>query len=269
MKFLRHIAILAAASALAACGYDDFGSYRPTEEEATPANALIGDLHRLYGGNSYMIYDDLTLAGYVSANDAGGNFFRTFVIEDSSGAIEVRAGLYDLHSVFPRGRYVAVKAKGLCLGMYDGVLQIGLPVSDGGYQADYFGYMGVLNRYVQSGGDYKEPQAARRGIDELDEHMCGMLVEIAGVAPEPDQDGNLPETWAVMDDEQQMHDGYRIFADGAGRQIAVHTSRYADFAAARIPTGRVTLRGILTYGKPYSGTTMFMIKLRDTNDVIR
>ena len=45
------------------------------------------------------------------------------------------------------------------------------------------------------------------------------------------------------------------------------TSGYASFAGDTVPAGRVTLTGILMYGK-FGGTReVFALKLRDGNDV--
>lgn len=49
--------------------------------------------------------------------------------------------------------------------------------------------------------------------------------------------------------------------------VAVVTSGYASFAGDTVPAGRVTLTGILMYGK-FGGTReVFALKLRDGNDV--
>lgn len=68
------------------------------------------------------------VSGNVTTSDREGNFFRSFFIEDETGAVEIRAGLYDLHAVYRLGQQVTVVADSLTLGLTGGVLQLGLPV---------------------------------------------------------------------------------------------------------------------------------------------
>ena len=267
MRLVRYTLILLFASALAACGYDDHGTPIASGNEPLPANMALGTLMELYAGEPALVSEDLTVAGYVSANDRSGNFYRTFIIQDGSGAMEIRAGLYDLHSVFPVGRYVAVKLRGLAIGTYDGVLQAGLPVtSDSGYDTDYFDYMPVMERYVFPADDYVAPTVAECLVGELEERMCGMLVQVADVIYVPEEgEAGIP-AWGG-DDDDPLRTGYRMFEERDGERVCVATSGYADFAADPVPSGRVTIRGILTYGKAVGGKKMFMLKLRDTDDL--
>ncbi|HAD56168.1 MAG TPA: hypothetical protein DCG00_01680 [Alistipes sp.] len=75
-------------------------------------------------------------------------------------------------------------------------------------------------------------------------------------------------TWADTGAESGMPaTGTVWFRDAAGDSVAVVTSGYASFAGDTVPAGRVTLTGILMYGK-FGGTReVFALKLRDGNDV--
>lgn len=76
------------------------------------------------------------------------------------------------------------------------------------------------------------------------------------------------DTWAQpADGDMQPETGTAMFRDIDGGRIAVVTSGYAAFAGERIPTGKVTLTGILMYGKFDGGSDCFALKFRDLDDV--
>lgn len=131
---------------LTGCGYNDFDGIVVPEYEEVPANVDIGYLRSLYKGEPLDIDRDMVVAGYVTANDLGSNFYRTFIVEDPTGAVEIKAGMFDLHNTFGYGRRVAIKAYGLVLGSYNGVLQIGRKSVESGYQTEY-----IATRYYPAG----------------------------------------------------------------------------------------------------------------------
>lgn len=250
------------------CGcYDKFGDYKPEAQEHTYPNMLIEDVRALYKGKPAIVNRDVVIAGYVSANDRQDNFYKTIVIDDGTGAIEVKAGVDYLFNLFPEGSYVAVRASGLTVGSYNGVLQIGLAAhGDASYQVEYFGHRAVVERYVFCERDMQASVAPiAKTIDQLTEDLCGRLVRIEGVTATALEE----QTWAIprTTPESSPASGYRIFADVANRQIAVQTSGYADFASEVVPSCTVSVTGILMHGKTDTGKTMFMLKMRSLYDV--
>lgn len=262
----RSCIALLSALLLCACGYDDFGPYEPGRKPPPADNADIGDIAAVYNGTPVTVQDDLVLSGRVTADDRSGNFYRVFMMEDATGAIEVRAGSYDLHNVFPVGRRVFIHLRGLVIGAYNGVLQVGLPpIAGSGFQTDYFGVPAVVQRYVVVGDERDLPQPAAVFIADLDEGMCGRLVRIENVTSVADGSTTLAVPFTGPGSKPQT--GYRIFADAWGNEIAVVTSGYADFAGAPLPAGAVSLTGILSKGKTDTGREMYMIRMRDGQDV--
>lgn len=246
------------AFALWSCGYNDFGGIALPQYEYVAANADIGDVVSLYKGTPFVEDRDIILAGYVTANDAGNNFYRTFIIQDPTGAVEVRAGMFSLHNIFYRGRNVAVKARGLTVGAYNGVLQIGTASAVNSSQPAY-----IANRYTPGGclcpQEFSDNVAAvPLDINRLTAEHCGMVVCVSGLSAAAEDAGLR---WA-----ENRYNTYRFFEDDAGRRIAVLTSGYADFASEKVPDGKIALTGILMYGQTGKGT-MFFLKLRDLNDI--
>ncbi len=229
------------------CGYDRFDDLKLSDNQYIDANIGIGTLRTWHGddGRIKHVYDDFVIAGWVTAEDKSDNFYRSFVIEDLTGAIEVRAGFYDLHTAFVRDRQVMVRLKNLDVDIYNGVLRLGRMRYD---ELDY-----VAVRYIP--GEYFLPQSSSREVspreftvEGLSDGICGRLVRITALRSIDTE----PVTWA----------GERIFRDGNGNEIVVSTSGYADFADKKIPHGELALTGILT-----RNSSRYTLKIRDINDV--
>ena len=104
----------AAALLAAGCGYDDFGEPHPADETAPLPNMSVATLReRCAVGPVAFSGSGVVLSGYVTTSDRADNFYRTLMLEDNSGAVEVCAGLYDLHNDYPVGCRLTLSADGL------------------------------------------------------------------------------------------------------------------------------------------------------------
>ena len=256
MRGLLYMFILLVA--LSGCRYDDFGEWYFMPSGKLYPNMDICDVRALYKGSPAVVNNDVILAGYVIANDVSGNFYRTFVIDDGTGAIEIRAGLYNLKNLFPVGRYVAVRASGLTVSDYNSVLQIGLAPEGGSSLPQYFGHELILDRYVYRGDEMKTVSPLSLTADLLSPELCGRLVSLSGLKL---KDGEEP-IWASQDSYASYSN--RVFVDRDANEIAVMTSKYADFAGNDIPAGEITVTGILMM----ENNKRYILKMRDINDVV-
>ena len=229
------------------------------------SNTHIGDLTSLYTGSPLLVDDSVVVGGFVTTTDITGNFYRSFIIEDETGAVEVMAGLYDLHATYHYGQRVLVRCGGLTLGAAVGVPQLGAAGS-GSYQAGYLAqHLIVAGRYLVRDNLFVHPVPREVRIGELESSLCGRLVTVRDVQ----LDANQGDTWALTGAMTggTSQTAYRQFKDIAGDSINVVTSGYASFAASPLPAGRVSLTGILQYGPRGSGRSVYLLKLRDLGDV--
>lgn len=229
----------------------------PSTEPATPppATTTIGELRRLFAGETFVVESDVVVCGRVTTSDQAGNFYRTLVLEADGAAVEVMAGIDGLHNIYPAGCDVTLRLQGLALGQSYGVLQVGrAPAPGSGYATDYIGSRAALDRHLVR-GTCKTPLAPTlRTIDELTPDMAGCLIRVDGLRFMPKN----PEetTWS----------GYKRFTDDEGHEIETYTRLYADFADDAIPTGEVLLVGILQCSTRADGSTRYMLKMRDESD---
>ena len=96
------------------------GCDRATQPEFTvrppePQNSVAYLKSLCDGKSSVAIAQDITIRGFVTANDLYGEFHRTIVVEDASGGISIAAEGSPLADLYPFGIVATVRCNGLTL----------------------------------------------------------------------------------------------------------------------------------------------------------
>ena len=254
--FVRIVGVALSVLSAAGCYDGRFGT--PPEKSACEApTETIASLRDSYAGTAYTVTSPVVVTGTVTSCDRASNFYRTFCIEENGAALEIVAGIDQLHNDFPVGSRVALRLEGLTVGESFGVLQVGrAPVPGSGYEVDYLGSRAALGRAVSRCGEQTEPIApACLTIPELTPRRGGTLVRIDALRYTPE---DLTTTsWA----------GYKRFTDADGNTIYTYVRSYADFAGPEVPAGWLSLTGILQYDD--AGDGRYMLKLRDEEDCVQ
>lgn len=259
MSSKLHYILALGAMLLVGCGYD---SHTPPSDlfDTTVPNATIEAL-RYYAEEGVEVAEEIVVEGTVVADDKSGNFYRAIVVEDSSGAVEVRLGLYDLGAHYPIGCRVTIKARGLAVAYYDGVLTLGREIYDwSGGRMEPIEPRDEISKRIEVTAKGTPPQPTTLPIGAITTEMCGRLIRVEGVHYVGQE-----SSWGITDYSTEAD---REFTDTSGAKILVRTSRYADFAEHNIPTDEVAITGIL-YTKRYKGEDLFILKMRDLGDVER
>lgn len=207
------------------------------------------------------ITEDLVIEGYVVSDDRESNFHKTFVINDKYGGVEIMAGIYDLHDIYPETEKLYVSLKGCTLARHYGVVQVGMKSeSYSGFQTDYFASRVLLDKHITRSSEMMTIPPKELKIKELQAEDCGLLIKVSGLWLISEE---FAEQWEINTEGKWQ--GYNIFNDKDGNKIAVYTSDYAVYAERYIPIGSVTITGILQRGT-VAGEDMFMIKMRREDD---
>lgn len=238
-----------------------------TEPEYTPLDLTpelqettltIGAMQAMWDGENPLTFtEDHLIGGVVTASDASGNFYRTFIIDDYTGAVEVMAGLYDLHTIYPIGRVVYINLKGLTLARNENeIYRLGHSTeASSRYAVDYIGHSGLLDRYVTRAGMNYEFRILDLAIPDLADHLSGRLVTVHGISLGLGGETTWATPGGTASKELRADDPY-------GRWIYIHTSDYADFAGEAVPAGNVSISGILMKERG-----VYRLKMRDLRDV--
>ena len=258
-----------------------------TAENIGEPNTTIQELRKKYkavieGSLFQEVTRDVIVEGVVTGNDLSGNIYQKIyiqplgtdgIVDTSQGGIAVAIkGYAALYAIFPVGQKIRINLKGLYIGGYGSMAQVGQPyitASDnwsvrlGPMTSNYTktnvqkvstpfeSY--VAAKEINSGSIY---QSVRNDIDTF----TPMLVMMKNV--------EFPDSgfaYAHADTTSDYSISHSIkFSDGTVASGLLYTSTSATFAGDTIPSGKHTVFGILTQ---YNGTPQLI--LRSLNDVIK
>ncbi|MDR2885287.1 MAG: DUF5689 domain-containing protein [Rikenellaceae bacterium] len=213
----------------------------------------IAEFKSLYTGQPTVVEEDFVIGGRVVSTDEFGNFYRSFYIEDETGAIEIRLGPSSgIYLQYPLGMEVFVKTYHLTLGNYGGMLSIGYKAPGGStYENSYLTAKMLIDLSLYKGQIYKplDPVQITPSTTITDD-MYGEYVELVGAVYAGGKNGL--KTWATQPDPNIDNDqgavGEQNFTIG-GTTVVVRTSGYSDFAYKTVPFAvgdKVDVSGVLT-----------------------
>ncbi|GGH83014.1 hypothetical protein GCM10011379_57770 [Filimonas zeae] len=241
-----------------------FDAPEPFPDADIKATITIQDLKALHAvkGRFDRITADGVIAGVVTADDRSGNFYRSIVLQDNTGGIALLLERTGLYNDYPIGRKVFVKVKGLMLGDYRGLIQLGadVDVSDpaditlAGIAAS------LLSRYLVKGSlnNVVVPATVTKAqlTTALHDPYQNTLIRLNNAEFAVADSG---ATYANA--KAKITGSYRLYTC-TDTLVAVRTSAYATFAGIRLPAGNGTVTGIYSV---FNSEKQLMI--RDTADV--
>lgn len=245
------LVLFAALFTLNSCVDDDFdappvGGESPNLTATTSIKELKA-MHTL--GALEEITDDLIIRGIVVADDRSGNFFRQLILQDSSAGIELRIDETDLFNEYPIGREVFVRCKGLWLGDYNGVTQLGggTNLDDGELELARIP-SALIDQYLVKGtwGNDIAPKVTT--INELGEDDINTLIQLN------DMQFSLLTCQRTFAIDYISSQGVRVRQSlnqeiescvGGGNAV-VRSSGFSSFASEMLPTGSGSIQAIYT-----------------------
>jgi len=250
--------------------YDDI---TPRKDSTTlESNTTISELKSVYPGKLFRLTDttlfqkdSIIIEGIVTSDDKSGNFYKSMVIQDVTGAIEVKINKTTLYNDYKIGQKVIIYCNGLFLGEYGGLIQLGSTYTEngvteiGGLESDV-----IIKKHIFKKGETLTP------IEPMDMTPANLIA------------ANQSKLIRLNDVQFSMItspiDGKQMtYADATNKvtvnhavntcptsftNLVIRTSGYAKFAGDTIPTLKGSIVGILSY---YNGT--YQVMIRDTYDV--
>lgn len=209
-------------------------------------------------GNIEFISEDVILSGIVIADDKSGNFYKSVVVQDETGGISVKIDDYNLFTSYPIGRKVYIKAKGLYLGDYNGMIEIGGAVDNSGSRPVVSGIAAKLaEQYVIKGSLNNEIIAKKVSVAELNEALQNTLVVLENYEF---RSSDTSKTFA--DTTLTLSAVNYTINNCAGEKIILRNSSYSKFAGYRLPAGNGNITAVYTV---FGNTKQLYI--RDTGDI--
>jgi hypothetical protein len=223
------------------------------------ANKKIKDLKTLHvsaNGGFDLINEDAIIEGTVIMDDKSGNYYKTIVIQDETGGIEVKFFDGYLYNSYPLGMKLTIKTKGLTLTDYKGLTQLaGGTFVDAGVTKAAGITQGQAIEHVFTGA--VAPLTPRVvSINSLNKDMVSTLVQFDAVEFIT---GDLGKTYADAVLKKSIN---LYIADCTTDELTVRTSGYADFAGIVVPDKNGKITGVLGI---FNNT--YQLALRNTDDV--
>ena len=264
-KGLFGLCILLIVFCFVSCGYNEFDSEYESDDIPTSDSTQqisISRLKSLYVEGGVTILTDAIIRGTITANDIADNFYKKIIIQDSTGAIAIALGLYDLHNIYPIGSSVSVRVRGLRLGIEDGLYKLGLASENSSSEVDEIPTRDIMNKYLSSVKQTTSISVPVRKISELKDSDVGTLVKIENITA----DLSIWQRWAQS--EKYSSSGYARSmdipaVDSSFSTIYIFTSGYASFADELIPLEDFSVTGIVVK----RNSSEFRIRLRTLSDI--
>jgi hypothetical protein len=255
--------LLAVTLVTTSCRKDDFDT--PLPGGADPDLFANITIEALKGGFDTLKFKTIThdwiIAGVVTADDRSGNFYKTVILQDSTAGIAVRIDVSDYYTKYPIGRRVFIKVKGLVMGDYNDLIQLGGFVDNSNptspsvepipfAQVSEHLFAGQYNIPLDP-EVVTIPQLTANAASKL--YYQNRFVRIDGV--------EFSDPSLTYADAQSPAN--RTLVDCDNNDLIVRSSNYATFAGFSLPNGNGSITGIFSvYG---SDAQMY---IRDTTDAI-
>ena len=209
------------------------------------------------------ITQDAVIEGYVSSSDESGNIYKTIFIQDSpenpTEGLVVSVDAVSTYTRFPQGSKVYIKVKGLAMGTYGGLVQLGAMDGTTFGRISEAALAQCMLRSCASPVVIKPKVMTLADMKTANDQYLGCLIQVNDAEFDAK---NLCATFAP--------DG-----TGADRQIndpttsvttrVVRNSGYASFANQKLPSGKGKLIGVLS---KYSSTyQIYLNRIEDVADM--
>lgn len=246
------------------------------EDEASP-NMTIAEFKAKHWRDVVNYADTVTedeiIHGWVVSSDESGNIYKTLYIMDESGAgLTISINENNLYKTYSLGQEIILRMKGYYVGKYVGQQQVGYPQWYSMGNAWEMGFLPVA-MWAEMSELIGTPDASRVQPLDLDlADVCGKtdretllkyqgaLVRLSNVSF---AEANGVKTFAEGNTTTN-----RYLVDADGNEIVVRNSNYATFASDILPSGDLTVTGILSFRATRENAAgNWQLFLRDRDDV--
>lgn len=245
-----------------------YGNNSLTEQNVITIKELITKYPNVFASTDQnkQIDEDIMIKGRITSNDVGGNIYKQVTLQDNTAAIIIAINEGGLNGYLAEGAEILVDLKGLYIGGYRKMPEIGAPYngnSIGRMQKDiwakHFKIVCSPDPTVIQPIDFNTINDSK-----LMDANCGKLVTLKDVTFK-EADGKTTFTTGTSTGNAVNQE-----LDGYGSKVVIRTSTYADFAAMVLPYDSETkkklkcdITGIATR---YNST--WQILIRKTSDIV-
>lgn len=229
--FLCVVGVLSSCNTSTTLSYDDDHS-----------TISIAYLRSLAHGISTPITENVSIEGYITANDIYGELYKRIVVEDNTGGIEINIDIRNLYRQFPLYTKIRVQCHGLSLGRYGSMIELGTS-PDGEYATNRIPESHI-DRYFTLIPNESVPFAPIvTTITALSPDLIGRTVRINNLRIVADS-----SLWCDYDPLLEEYiTTTRCAVDDSGAMINIVTDGWCHYANETMPQSLFSLCGIVEY----------------------
>lgn len=212
----------------------------PVQDQLSDTLISIKQLKRLHQmGEVEPIRNEWMLQAVVVANDEYDNWYKSIVIQDSTGGIMLLMDGQNLFQDYPVGVLIRLRLKDLLLSDYRRMIQlVGAVDSSSGSLLTGGIPVPLFKQHIQIVQDNVPVIPLNVQYRNLHDSLQGRLIQLSGI------EFSAADTAQTFADKKNKIGASRALKFCSGGTIYLRTSGYADFAGGAIPNGNGTMVGI-------------------------
>lgn len=302
MKHIHYLLLALVGALFTACQDGDWDA--PANEKSPYGNSAIKetnvitiqDLKERYQtecsteGKYQRISENIQIKAIVTGNDIQGNLYNEIAVQDETGAIFICITKGGMFGYLPVGAEILIDLKGLYIGNYRKQPTIGTPYEDNNGTTNvsrmphalwvqHFTYTG--NNKVVEPELFADGSAATTWDLAADAGKLGIIKNVSikaggyynsdtktytdGVTFVPGTSTFAAEKDKGTNKAYSMSWYFNEQPDGQSGGVQIYSSSYADFAADKLPAGKMNITGVV---KRYRDQWEFVIRtIEDVEDL--
>jgi hypothetical protein len=212
----------------------------PVQGQWSDSLISIKQLKRLHlTGSVEPIQKEWMLQAVVVANDEYDNWYKSLVIQDSTGGIMLLLDGQNLFQDYPVGTLIRLRLKDLLLSDYRRMIQlVGAVDSSSGSLVTGGIPLPLFKQHIQILQDNYPIVPLQIQFKNLHDSLQGRLIQISNI------EFSATDTAQTFADKKNKLGASRALKFCSGGTIYLRTSGYADFAGGAIPNGNGSILGV-------------------------
>ena len=211
-----------------------------------------------FAGNFEQLLDDFIIEGIVVADDSKDNFYKSIVIQDSTGGITIRMDGFGLYTDYPVGRRIAVRLRNMWMGEYAKMLQLGSAVdrSNPVFPEIIAIPVPLFDRFLVKKEFNNSLLAKTIRLEDITDSLQSCLIKLDNI------EFSVSDTGKSYADAINKLSANRTVKACGGGSVYIRTGGFANFANAKTPRGNGSITAIYSVFN-----TAKQLILRDSSDV--
>jgi len=212
----------------------------PIQDQWSDSLISIKQLKRLHQmGEVEPIRHEWMIQAVVVANDEYDNWYKSIVVQDSTGGIMLLLDGQNLFQDYPIGTLIRLRLKDLLLSDYRRMIQlVGAVDSSSGSLVTGGIPVPLFKQHLQILQDNYPVIPIQVQFKNLHDSLQGRLIQLSAI------EFSAADTAQTFADKKNKQGASRALKFCTGGTIYLRTSGYADFAGVQVPNGNGSILGV-------------------------